>query len=126
MDSFNLERTVLGRRVLLLNVPYNEYTFGKRWKSNRSLSPPLGLLYLGSVLLKEDFNVIFIDLNVDRMSRKEFLNKIKVQDFILITCYTFALNNIRKIIKDIREVNKKGFILCGGPYCNITHEYIEG
>ena len=119
-------RRVQGKKVLLLHAPYNEYAFGKRWKANRSLSPPLGLLYLGSPLLKEDYNVLFIDLNVDRMSRKEFLNIIEVHDFILITCYTLTLNNVKKIIKDIKKVNKKAHILCGGPHCNITHEYIEG
>jgi radical SAM superfamily enzyme YgiQ (UPF0313 family) len=119
-------RRIQGKKVLLLHAPYNEYAFGKKWKANRSLSPPLGLLYLGSPLLKEDYNVLFIDLNVDRMSRKEFLNIIEVHDFILITCYTLTLNNVKKIIKDIKKVNKKAHILCGGPHCNITHEYIEG
>jgi len=119
-------RRIQGKKVLLLHAPYNEYAFGKKWKVNRSLSPPLGLLYLGSPLLKEDYNVLFIDLNVDRMSRKEFLNIIEVHDFILITCYTLTLNNVKKIIKDIKKVNKKAHILCGGPHCNITHEYIEG
>ncbi|MFX1286077.1 MAG: B12-binding domain-containing radical SAM protein [Promethearchaeota archaeon] len=114
------------KNVLLLHAPFNEYSFGKRWKANKSLAPPLGLLYLGAPLLREGYNVTFLDLNVDKLSRKEFLKIITVQDFILITCYTLVLNNVQKIIKDIQEVNPKGFILCGGPHCNITHKYIEG
>lgn len=115
-----------GKKVLLLHPPFNQYTFGREWKENKSLSPPLGLLYLGSPLQREEFKVSLVDLNVDKFTKREFLNLIKNQDFILMTCYANAMNNIMKIIKDIKEVNKKGLILCGGPHCNITHEYVEG
>ncbi len=116
----------LGKNVLLLHAPIAQYTFGKKWRATKGLSPPLGLLYLGSPLLKVGYNVKFVDLNVDKLSRKEFLKIIEAQDFILITCYTLTINNVKKIIQDIKEVNNKGVILCGGPHCNITQEYIEG
>ncbi len=115
-----------GKNILLLHVPIAQYTFGKKWKATKGLSPPLGLLYLGSPLLREGYNVKFLDLNVDKLSRKEFLKIIEVQDFFLITCYTLTINNVKQIIQDIKEVNNKGVILCGGPHCNITQEYIEG
>ncbi|MFQ5980186.1 MAG: B12-binding domain-containing radical SAM protein [Candidatus Heimdallarchaeota archaeon] len=114
-------RKGLGKKVLLLHAP-----FGKKWKKISSMSPPLGLLYLASPLQREGYNVSFIDLNVDHLTKKELMQTIKEQDFILITCYTGTINNVRKVIKCIRKANSSINICCGGPYCNINREYIEG
>lgn len=66
------------------------------------------------------------DSRKGRFTKKKFLNIIKTKDFILITCYANAMENVMKIITDIKEANREAFILCGGPHCNITHEYVEG
>lgn len=116
----------LGRNVLLLHAPLNEYKFDNEWIENRSLSPPLGLLYLGAPLQKGGFNVSFIDLNVDHFKKADFLDILKEQDFVLITCFSYTIRNIKKIIKDIKSVNEKAAILCGGPHCNTYEEYVEG
>lgn len=123
--SITLEKD-LRKNVLLLHAPVNKYTFSKGWNANKYLSPPLGLLYLGSPLQREGYNVSFVDLNVDHFKKTEFMDILKEQDFILITCFSYTINNVEKIIKDIKNVNEKGVILCGGPHCNTFKEYIKG
>lgn len=36
------------------------------------------------------------------------------------------MDNITKIIQNIKDWNEQAFILCGGPHCNNIQEYIEG
>ncbi|MFX1336828.1 MAG: B12-binding domain-containing radical SAM protein [Promethearchaeota archaeon] len=121
-----MNKREIKKNVLLLHAPFNKYTFNENWRNLKTLSPPLGLLYLGTPLIKNGYEVSFIDLNVDKFSRKEFLNRIRKQDFILITCFEGTIRNVIKIIHDIKKVNKIGYIICGGPQCNIVREYVEG
>lgn len=113
-------------KVLLLFPPTNKYAFGEEWEETDLILPPLGLLYLASPLIKKGYDVEFIDLNVDRFEKKEFDGIVEEKDFILISCYTSSLNNTEKLIKGIREINKKTYILCGGPHCNIFKKMPEG
>lgn len=114
------------KKVLLLFPSFNNYAFGKNWKKSESITPPLGLLYLAAPLKKEGYNVKFVDLTCEYYTRKEFNNMIKQQDYILITCFTQSINNVCKIIKDVKELNKKAKVLCGGPYCTETRNFVEG
>jgi radical SAM superfamily enzyme YgiQ (UPF0313 family) len=114
------------KNVLLLHASFLGYSFGKNWKENKSLSPPLGLLYLASPLINKGYNVTYFDLNVNKLSKKDFFNILKNQDFLLISCYTDSINNTLKIIKDAKKVNSKLFIICGGPHCNMTEELVQG
>jgi radical SAM superfamily enzyme YgiQ (UPF0313 family) len=84
------------------------------------------LLYLASPLKKKGFNVSLVDLNVEHLQKEELINLIKKQDFILITCYSGTINNVKKIIKIINKVKKQAIICCGGPYCNTFGEFILG
>ncbi|MFX1255838.1 MAG: B12-binding domain-containing radical SAM protein, partial [Promethearchaeota archaeon] len=115
-----------GKNVLLLHAPAGKYAFGKNWRRNKILAPPLGLLYLGSSLLKEGYNVSYVDLNVDHFKKIEFLELLKESNFILITCFSYTIHNVEKIIKDIKRVNEKAYILCGGHHFYTFKEYIEG
>ncbi|MFW9993193.1 MAG: B12-binding domain-containing radical SAM protein [Candidatus Odinarchaeota archaeon] len=115
-----------GKKVLLLHAPFNKQAFGKGWVEKKSLAPPLGLLYLGSPLLRKGYNVSFMDLNVDHLTGEEFLAAVEKQDFILITCFDGTVKNVRQIIQVISRINERAVILCGGPYCNNTREFIEG
>jgi anaerobic magnesium-protoporphyrin IX monomethyl ester cyclase len=114
------------RRVLLLFPPFTDYGFGDQWKGTESLTPPLGLLYLAGPLVERGYHVKLLDLSVERATRTEFQRVIAAQDFILISCYTQTLANVRRLIDDIRDINGHAFILCGGPYCRETRKYIRG
>jgi len=113
-------------RVLLLHAPFKDYTFGDKWRETECLSPPLGLLYMASPLVKNCYNVEFIDLNVKKLEREEFIQIVKKNDFFLISCYSQSLKNVEKIIQDIKKINSNAFIIVGGPYCNINEKYVIG
>lgn len=114
------------RQVLLLFPPFGHYAFGDKWEETESILPPLGLLYLATPLLKENYDVELMDLNVDKLEKRQFIKIIKDKDFILISCFTDSFENVQKIIRDIRKVNKKVFIICGGPHCTISKKNING
>ena len=115
-----------GRNVLLIQPSFSGYAFGDKWKETESLTPPLGLMYLASPLISAGYNVRFIDLNVNKFERKKFIKQIKDNDFILISCYTDSLSSAKKIINDVKRFNNNTIILCGGPHCNMSEEYING
>lgn len=114
------------KNVLLINAPLEQLGFGAKWKKTDVLTPPLGLMYLAHPLIKEGYNVSFVDFNIERFEKWEFLNIIKDKNFLLFYCYTFSLKNVAKIIEIVKVINKRSFIMCGGPYCNFSQKYVEG
>ncbi|MBL7075325.1 radical SAM protein [candidate division KSB1 bacterium] len=115
-----------GKEVLLLFPPLREHIYGDKWKLTESTTAPLGLMYLATPLVNAGYKVNFIDFTVDKLEKEQYFNILKNADFILITCLTQTFKSVKKIINDIRSVNKNTLILCGGPYCNETENYVEG
>ncbi|MBU1976140.1 MAG: B12-binding domain-containing radical SAM protein [Nanoarchaeota archaeon] len=117
---------MIKQNILLLHPPFKELKFGKAWEGIDSIAPPLGLMYLATPLIKKGHKVNYIDLNVDQLTKKQFESIIKKNDIICISCYTDALDNVKKIIKLIRGIDKNKIIICGGPYCSLSRNYIPG
>ena len=116
----------MNKNVLMIHPPFKSYAFGKAWERTESATPPLGLMYLASPLVKNGFNVDFIDFNIDKLNKKDFIERVKKNDFFLISCYTHLLHNAKKIMRDIRRFNKNAVIICGGPHCIMEQEFIQG
>jgi radical SAM superfamily enzyme YgiQ (UPF0313 family) len=114
-----------GRRVLILFPPFHNHLYGRLWKRSESPFTPLGLIYVASPLVKAGYSVSIIDFQVDHLDRTQYFNKFKSADYVLISCFTFAINNIQKIIHDIKITNDKTVIICGGPFCNETLNQID-
>lgn len=114
-----------GKRVLLLFPPFHNHFYGEKWKKSESIFPPLGLLYIATPLFKAGYNVEILDLQVDGLNKQQYFDYIKNSDFVLISCFTFAFDNIQKIIRDVKTTNDKTKVICGGPYCNETKNHIE-
>ena len=119
-------RNFPAKDVLLLLPPLNEHLYGEGWRFSESPTVPLGLMYLATPLIKAGYHVNFIDLTVDRLEKDQYFNLLKNPDFILISCYTQSLKNTVKIIHDIRNVNHRAYIICGGHYCTDTGKHVEG
>lgn len=90
------------------------------------MTAPLGLMYLATPLIKAEYHVKFVDFTVDRMEKDQYFRELENSHFILISCYTHTLKNAKKIIQDVRQVNKNAVIVCGGPYCTETQNHVEG
>ncbi len=114
------------RNTLLIFPPFQEHLYGSGWKESEATTAPLGLMYLATPLTKAGYPVKFMDLTVDRMEEDQYFRELTSSHFILISCYTHTLKNVKKIIQDVRKVNKHAVIICGGPYCTETQNHIEG
>lgn len=114
-----------GKKVLMLFPPFFPHFYGEKWRRSESIFPPLGLLYIATPLVKAGCLVKIIDLQVDCLSEQQYFEHIKNSDFVLISCFTFAYDTIQKLIHDIKAINEKAKIICGGPYCNETKKHIE-
>lgn len=114
-----------GKRVLMLFPPFHNHFYGEKWKKSESIFPPLGLLYIATPLFKAGYKLKIVDLQVDSLNEQQYFDHLKYSDYILISCFTFAFENIQKIIRDIKTTNDKTKIICGGPYCNETKKHVE-
>jgi len=114
------------QQVLLLSPSLVDDFYGSDWESVELPTPPLGLLYIATPIIKAGYQVRFIDLSVDHLTEEEYFDQLSTSDFILITCLTNAIYNIRRIICDIKCVNRRARIICGGPHCNETNQHIQG
>jgi anaerobic magnesium-protoporphyrin IX monomethyl ester cyclase len=103
-----------------------EALYGERWRLAESPTAPLGLLSLAPPLVKAGFTVTFVDLSVDRLRHGEYVRLLKDADFILISCFSQALANVRRIIGDIRSVHQDAWVICGGPHGNETGLHVDG
>lgn len=114
------------KKILLVHPPFNDLKFGEEWIGLDSLAAPLGLMYIAEPLIEEGYDVRFIDFNVDKINKMDFIEELKKTDFLLLSCYSESLKNVLKIIKIAKDTNKNIYIMCGGPYCRLTGNYVKG
>ncbi len=114
------------KKVLLLFPSMQETIYGDEWRPTESPTPPLGLMYLTTPLIKAGYQVNFVDFTVDQLKEEDYFSLLKNSDFVLISCYSQALPNIHKIISDVRAINNDAWVVCGGPHCNETEHHVRG
>ena len=86
----------------------------------RGYNPPLGLLYLASVL-RGKYQVKVLDAQVEKMSYEDigkYLEKEK-PDVIGITCMTLTLPDVLKTVKLAKKILPLSKIILGGPHPHI-------
>jgi len=106
--------------VLLVNAPVNLFVEHAR------LSPPLGLAYIGAVLLKENYSVSALDLNLSAESWNELRRLLeKTPPCILgISAYTETYPNGVKIAEIAKEINPEIKVVMGGPHASIMYREV--
>ena len=79
--------------------------------------PPLGLLYLGTILKTRGHEVQIIDAEAERLSLNKIIKRVKSIDpeVVGLTCLTFTLETCKSIIQGIRKVSD-AYIAVGGPH----------
>jgi radical SAM superfamily enzyme YgiQ (UPF0313 family) len=112
--------------VLLIFPPLGEYLYGNKWKGSEGITVPLGSMHIATPLLKAGYPVKFVDFTVDRLDEEQYFRELASAPFVLISCYNHNLNNVKKIIHDVRHVNEKAVVICGGPWCNVIQSHIPG
>lgn len=93
-------------------------------KTSSLFAPPLGILYIASILKNQGHVVEVIDGRAERLNRRHIKDIIKFTDVVGITIPTFSFNNANSIVKTIREINEDVFIIGGGPHCSLFPEKI--
>lgn len=84
-------------------------------------SPPLGVLYLGTILKNEGHEVHVIDAEAEQLSLAQIRKRIESIDpeVIGLTCLTFTLESCEAIIKEIRRISD-AYIVVGGPHISVA------
>ena len=82
--------------------------------------PNLGLGYLASALIKNNFNVTYLDCNKENINQHnwmDYLNK-KRYDLIGIQMYSYNYYNIQEMFKMAKKVSPDIITVAGGPHIN--------
>lgn len=106
--------------VLLANAPVN-----KRNKHSR-MNPPLGLAYIGAVLLKNDYSVSAEDFNVSTFTseRVAALLERRAPRILGISVSTETYLNGLKLAEIARTVNPEITVVMGGPHASVMYEEV--
>jgi anaerobic magnesium-protoporphyrin IX monomethyl ester cyclase len=113
-------------RALLILPSFRGYRFGREWRKNPTVTPPLGLLYVGGALERAGFSVRILDLNVEQVAHAEFLRLVREADLVGVSVFTLNQGGARAVIEDVRGVNPRARIVCGGPHVNCVREPFPG
>ncbi len=85
-------------------------------------APPLGILYLSSVLIEKGYKVRVIDIRGEENAMKKLPQYIHSSDVVGLTVPTFALYNSKKLIEKIKEIDDSLPIIVGGPHPTLYPE----
>lgn len=89
-------------------------------------SPPLGLAYLAAMLERAKINVMIIDANIEQLSPKKLLKKLKLINphVVGITANGYSAKNALFIAKKIKNEIVNASIIMGGPYPTVEYSSI--
>ena len=89
---------------------------------HRDKSPPLGLMYVASVLEQHGHNVKIIDFSVDNSTN--FGSTIRESDIFGISFTSQQFHEARQLINHVRRVSQKIKIVMGGPHATIFEKKV--
>lgn len=112
------------KNILLINLPVS--TWYKKFFTETNSMPPLGMLYVGTVLKKEGYNVKALDLAVESFSTDQLINIISESqaDIIGLSTYNEAWHSLIQLSKIIKKINANIKIFAGGAFATFCYESI--
>lgn len=95
---------------------------------NFKIAPDLGLLYLGTALRGEGFDVTILDCPKEKFSFKDFKAFIQDGNYDVVgfRCYSRDHNYVNHHINIVRQVNPSALTLIGGPHPSALPEFVLG
>jgi len=112
--------------AVLILPSFRGNKFGSQWQKNPTITPPLGLLYVGGALERAGFQVRVLDLNVEKLERSEFCSLIEKTDLVGLSVLSVAKDLSHDLIRDIRTIHPGVRIIVGGPHINSTMKSFPG
>ncbi|MBN1758366.1 MAG: radical SAM protein [Chitinispirillaceae bacterium] len=118
------------KKVVLLFPPCMVKTFGKNGgdgtSTEKTLAPPLGILYLASELIAAGYDVDTYDFNAEQYSRERLVKCLAGADLAGISVMSFNLKEACGIIADSNQLFPDLPVIAGGPDLILRPRYIEG
>lgn len=100
--------------IVLINAPVT------RVSPHSKLALPLGLAYIGAVLLESGRKVIAKDFNISGLNLQRVDNMMKRRPRVVgISAHTETYPNALKIAKRIKEKDENAYVIIGGPHASI-------
>ena len=112
-------------KILLINPPaHNEITtqVSRYVTEASSMQPPLGLMYIAAVLLKEGFpDVEIIDSQAEKLSYEELEARLveTAPDMVGMTAMTFTMTDVMLTARLVKKANPRAKVVLGGPHVDI-------
>lgn len=108
--------------VLLINLPVS--TWYKKAFENSNSMPPLGLLYIATVLKNADYQVKILDLSVNSISQTDFSDMLIEYSpkLVGLSTYNESWNSQKVLSKYIKEVIPSTKIFAGGAFATFCYE----
>ena len=88
------------------------------------LSPPLGLLYLASMLEQEGETVKVLDFSAEPFQEQTLMTAVKSADIVGITTLSPSLQEVKNLICLIKHQYPDIPIIVGGPHCTLLPEKV--
>jgi anaerobic magnesium-protoporphyrin IX monomethyl ester cyclase len=106
--------------ILLVNAPVNLLI------PHASLSLPLGLAYIGAVLLESGYSVSALDLNKSKSALEVYKKSIQADtpQIIGISALTETYLNSLKMARIAKKINAEIKIVIGGPHASVLYKEI--
>jgi anaerobic magnesium-protoporphyrin IX monomethyl ester cyclase len=118
------------KKVVLLFPPCTTKTFGKNGgagtKQEKTIAPPLGLLYLAAELMDSGYLVEVIDFNAEPFSIDRLKGALTNASVAGVSMLSFNLDEAKSLIKGLIELYPEIPVIAGGPDLILRPRYIEG
>lgn len=110
--------------VLLLNLPTG--TWYKKKLAEGNSMPPLGIMYIGTYLKKNNYTVKIIDLAVENLDKNQFFQAIEEcnPSIIGMSTYNEAWNVQKILCRRIKQKYPNIIIAAGGAFATFCYEQV--
>ncbi len=109
------------KRVLLVQPPLLQFEVGGDWTPPGTTLFPMGIMYLAETLLEQGYTVDFFDFSVEAPDWEDLGERVRASRFVGFSVFSAALHNVKELIGWVRRIAPDAFVLCGGPYCDLTN-----
>lgn len=86
------------------------------------LSPPLGLLYIATMLQNDGDTVTILDFSAEPFNEQRLMTTLHQSDAVGISVLSPSLNAVKKLIQLIKRQESDIPIIIGGPHCTLLPE----
>jgi len=95
---------------------------------NFLITPDLGILYLGTALRRQGFDVTLLDCPKEKFSFVDFRKFLEGRKFdvVGIRCFSRDHNYVNHHLKIVRQVSPDALTLVGGPHPSALPEFVLG